>query len=145
MASTGINTGHGGTIAFSAGITAFAMPIRKIGAVEHVLEKVEETDLANTATKSYLPGDVPDPGEFEVEYAFDAEQDAAVLLTQGTITITAPVETGQASAANIAGTGFIMSRTAFPECATNGLQIGKMKCRFDGKTDPVLTVATDTP
>jgi hypothetical protein len=144
MASTGIDTGHGGSIAFSAGIAAFAAPFRKIGAVEQAIEKVEETDLANTATKSYLPGDVPDPGEFECEYAFDATMDHPVLLTQGTITITAPLATGQATAANLAGTGFIMSRTAFPECATNGLQIGKIKCRFDGKTDPVLTVAVDT-
>lgn len=144
MASTGINTGHGGTIAFSAGITAFAAPFRKIGAVEHTLEKVEETNLANTATKSYLPGDVPDPGEFEVEYAFDAELELPDMLVQGTITITAPTETGQATPANLAGTGFILSRTAFPECATNQLQIGKMRCRFDGKTDPVLTVAVDS-
>jgi hypothetical protein len=144
MASTGIDTGHGGTLAFSSGIAAFAAPFRKIGAVEQAIEKVEETDLANTATKSYLPGDVPDPGEFEVEYAFDATMDHPVLLTAGTITITAPLATGQATAANLAGTGFIMSRTAFPECTTNGLQVGKMKCRFDGKTDPVLTVAVDS-
>ena len=144
MASTGIDTGHGGTIAFSAGIAAFAVPFRKIGAVEHVIEKVESTNLANTATKSYLPGDVIDPGEFEVEYAFDAEDDLAVMETVGTVTITAPLGTGQATAANLAGSGFIMSRTAMPECATNGLQLGKLKVKFNGKTGPALTIAVDS-
>jgi hypothetical protein len=151
MASTGKDTGHGGTIAFSAGITAFAVPFRKIGAVEHAIEKIETTNLGNAATdpadtptKSYIPGDVIDPGEFEVEYAFDAEDDLPDIEKAGTITITAPLATGQATAANLAGSGFIMACTAMPEAATNGLQIGKLKCRFDGKTGPALTVAVDS-
>jgi hypothetical protein len=144
MPSLGKDTGHGATIAFSSGITAFAAPFRKIGAVEQELEKVENTVLSNTASKSYLPGDIAEPGEFEVEYAFNATLDHPDVLTRGTITITAPLATGQASAANLSGTGFIMSRTATPELATNGLQIGKIKCKFDGKTGPTLTVAVDT-
>jgi len=143
MPSLGKDTGHGGTIAFSAGITAFAAPFRKIGAVEQELEKVENTLLASTC-KRYLPGDVAEPGEFEVEYAFNATMDHPVLLTRGTITITAPTAAGQASPATLVGTGFIMARTATPELATNGLQIGKLKCKFDGKTGPTLTVAVDS-
>jgi hypothetical protein len=151
MASTGKDTGHGGTIAFSAGITAFAAPFRKIGAVEQEIEKVDATTLGNAACKSYLPGDIPDPGEFEVEYAFEATMDHPDVLTPGTIVITAPTAPGQASAANLTGSGFIMARTATPELTTNGLQVGKLKCRFDGKNShgaglkgPVLTVAVDT-
>lgn len=144
MASLGKDTGHGGTIAFSSGIAAFAAPFRKIGAVEQELEKVDSTVLSNTACKSYLPGDVAEPGEFEVEYAFNATLDHPVVLTRGTITITAPTATGQATPANLAGTGFIMARTATPEMATNGLQIGKLKIKFDGKTGPTLTVAVDS-
>lgn len=143
MPSLGKDTGHGGTLAFSAGIAAFAAPFRKIGAVEHEIEKVENTILAS-GCKRYLPGDVAEPGEFEVEYAFDATMDHPVVLTRGTITITAPTAIGQASAANLAGTGFIVSRTATPELATNGLQIGKLKVKFDGKTGPTLTVAVDS-
>ena len=152
MASSGRDTGHGGTIAFSGTIAAFAAPFRKIGAVEQEIEKVDATTLANAASKSYLPGDIPDPGEFEVEYAFDATMAHPVILTAGTILITAPMATGQNLAASLTGSGFIMSRTATPELTTNGLQIGKIKCRFDGKNahgaglkGPVLTVATDTP
>jgi hypothetical protein len=81
---------------------------------------------------------------FEVEYAFNATLDHPVVLTRGTITITAPTATGQATPATLIGTGFIMARTPMPELATNGLQIGKIKCRFDGKTGPTLTVAVDS-
>ena len=140
MASTGIDTGHGGSIAFSAGIAAWAAPFRKIGAVEQAIEKVEKTTLANTITKGYIPGDTVEPGEFECEYGFDATLDQPVVMTSGTITITAPIGTGQASAANLAGTGFIMSRTATPEFATNGLQIGRLKIKFTGVVGPNLTV-----
>ena len=143
MASLGKDTGHGATIAFSAGIEAFAAPFRKIGAVELEMEKVESTILASTC-KRYLPGDLADVGEFEVEYAFDATMDHPVALTCGTITLTAPTATGQATPATLIGTGFIMASTATPELATNGLQIGKLKCKFDGKTGPTLTVAVDS-
>ena len=144
------NTGHTGTI--TLGTSGLTYAWRKIGAVEQEIEKVDATTLGNAACKSYLPGDIPDPGEFEVEYAFDATLDHPDILTSGTIVITAPTAAGQATPANLTGSGFIMARTETPELATNGLQIGKLKCRFDGKnthgaglSGPVLTVATDTP
>ena len=137
------DTGHGASITF--GTSALAFPWRKIGAVEQDGEKVEDTDLSNTTYKSYLPGDVVEPGEFEIEYCFDAEEDLPPVLTPETITITAPVGSGQSVAADLEGTGFIRSRTAFPEFATNGLQLGKMTVCFDGKTGPALTPATPTP
>ena len=144
MASTGIDTGHGGSIAFSAGIAAWVAPFRKIGAVETAIEKVEKSTLANTLAKSYLPGDTAEPGEFECEYGFDATLAQPVLLTSGTITITAPIGTGQNTPAILAGSGFIMSRTATPEFTTNGLQVGKLKIKFTGVVGPNLTIAVDT-
>lgn len=143
MPSTGKDTGHGGTLAFSAGIDAYAVPFRKIGAVEQELDKVESSDLSNSECKSYLPGDVSEPGEFEVEFAFDTAKPLADMSV-GTITITLPLATGQATAGSLAGTGFIKKRTALPEFVTNGLQIGKLTVKFDGKTGPTLTKATDT-
>ena len=143
MASLGKDTGHGATIAFSSGIAAFTAPFRKIGAVELTMEKVESTILASTC-KRYLPGDLADVGEFEVEYAFDATLVHPAVLTRGTITLTAPTATGQATPATLIGTGFIMAHTATPELTTNSLQVGKLKVKFDGKTGPTLTVAVDS-
>lgn len=144
MPSTGKDTGHGGSVAFTGDITAFAVPWRKIGAVDQEIEKVEDSDLSNSECKSYLPGDVAEPGEFEVEYAFDSEEDLPDILVPGTITITLPKAAGQSTAGNLAGSGFIRKRTAMPEFATNGLQIGKLTCKFDGKTGPALTKAVDS-
>ena len=141
MPSTGKDTGYGGTVAFSGDISAFVVPFRKIGAVDQEIEKVENSDLSNAECKSYLPGDVAEPGEFEVEYAFDTEEALPECLVAGTITITFPKGVGGTSAGNLAGSGFIRKRTAMPEFATNGLQIGKLTAKFDGKTGPTLTKA----
>jgi hypothetical protein len=136
-----LNTGHGGSVTF--GTSSLTYFWRKIGAVEQEGEAVEDTDLDNTYFKSYLPGDVVEPGEFEIEYAWNSKDELPALGTVETITITLPQGVGEMAAADLEGTGFIMSRTAFPEMATNGLQIGKMKVAFDGAggVAPVFTPA----
>jgi hypothetical protein len=135
-----MDTGHGATITF--GTSALVYKWRKIGAVEQAGESVEDTDLSINYYKTFLPGDVYDPGEFEIEYCWNAKDALPALGTVETITITLPVS-GALSAGDLEGTGFIMSRTAFPELATNGLQIGKMKVAFDGAggVAPVFTPA----
>lgn len=138
-----VDTGHGGTLTF--GTTGLSFPWRKIGAIEQKGESVEDTDLDDLYFKSFLPGDVVEPGEFEVEYAWDARDALAkpALGVVETITITLPLAPGGATAADLEGTGFIMARTAFPEMATNGLQIGKMKVAFNGVSGvPTWTKAT---
>jgi hypothetical protein len=134
------DTGHGGSITLAT--SALTYKWRKIGAIKQSREKVEDTDLSNVTYKSYLPGDVVEPGEFEVEFAFNP---AAALpnpkAVAETVTITGPVPPGGATAADLEGTGFIMEITASPEFTTNGLQIGTMKIAFDGKTGPVHTPA----
>lgn len=132
-----MNTGHGGSITF--GTSSLSYFWRKISAVEQEGEAVEDTELDNTYYKTYLPGDVVEPGEFEIEYAWNAKDTLPTLGTVETITITLPQGVGETAAADLEGTGFIMSRTAFPECATNGLQIGKMKVAFDGAGGAVPT------
>lgn len=133
------DTGHGASITF--GTSALAYAWRKIGALEQEGESVEDTDLAASGFKTFLPGDIVEPGEFEVEYCFNPKLALPPLGTVETITITAPVASGQSSAADIEGTGFIRKRTAFPELTTNGLQVGKMTIAFDGAGGvlPVLT------
>jgi hypothetical protein len=136
-----MDTGHGATITF--GTSALTYKWRKIGAVEQAGESVEDTDLSVNYYKTFLPGDVYEPGEFEIEYCWNAKTALPALGTVETITITLPVS-GALSAGDLEGTGFIMSRTAFPELATNGLQIGKMKVAFDGAggVAPIFTPAT---
>jgi len=135
------NTGHGATIAF--GTLSLAYPWRKISAVEQSGEAVEDTNLASTL-KTFVPGDVYEPGEFEIEYAFGTKVALPAIGTVETITLTLPLGSGEATAGDLEGTGFIMSRTAFPELSTNGYMIGKMRIAFDGAGGvcPVWTAAT---
>lgn len=134
------DTGHGATITLAT--SGLTYKWRKIGSPEWSREKVEDTDLSNSNYKSYLPGDVVEPGEFEVEFVFNP---TAALPNPNaaaeTITITGPVPPGGSSAASLAGTGFILSITPMPEYTTNGLQVGKLRLAFDGKTGPTHTVA----
>jgi hypothetical protein len=134
------DTGHGAAITLAT--SALTYKWRKIGAVEQSREKVEDTDLSNTNYKSYLPGDVAEPGEFEVEFCFNpATALPSALAAPETVTITGPTPPGGASGAALTGTGFITKITASPEFTTNGLQIGKMTIAFDGKTGPTHTAA----
>jgi hypothetical protein len=140
------NTGHGATITF--GTQSLAYFWRKIGAVQQAREKVEANYLGIVAIGSNppyaqnLPGDLTDPGEFEIEYAFDSANGQPAMTDPETITITLPMDSTQSSAYNVAGTGYVLERTVFPECATNGLQIGKMRIAFNGLTGPTPTVGS---
>jgi hypothetical protein len=136
-----MDTGHGASITF--GTSALSYAWRKIGAVEQAGESVEDTALSNLYYKTFLPGDVIEPGEFEVEYCWGSKTALPAIGVVETITITLPSSNGVLSQADLEGTGFIMSRTAFPELSTNGLQVGKMKIAFDGAggEPPVFTPA----
>lgn len=140
------DTGHGGTIAFAT--TGLSYFWRQIGAVEQEGEAVEDTDLSDNYFKTFLPGDIVEPGEFELEYAWNAKDALPALGTLEDITITLPLATGDTTQADLEGEGFILSRTAFPEFSTNGLQVGRMKVAFSGTKDgthgtlPVWTKAT---
>ena len=134
------DTGHGASITLATSNLTYKW--RKIGQVEWSREKVEDTDLSNAVYKSYLPGDVVEPGECEIEFCYNPTAALpSCLAVAETITITGPVPPGGSSAASLAGSGFIISVTPTPEYTTNGLQIGKLKIAFDGKTGPVNTAA----
>lgn len=135
----GKGTGHGATISFSS--SGFTGAIRSIAAVENEMEKVEDTTLSDDDFKTYIPGDVSEPGDFELTVAIDNEDAVPALGTVETITITAPLQTGQSAAASCAGTGFIRKRTISPEYGTNKLQEAKLMVSFDGKTGPAHTPA----
>jgi hypothetical protein len=140
MSST--DTGHGATITF--GTSALSYAWRKISAVEQAGEAVEDTVLSEKYFRSFLPGDVYEPGEFEIEYSWGSKTALPTIGVVETITLTLPLASGGATAADLEGDGFIMSRTAFPELTTNGLQQGKMKIAFAGTAGvaPAWTKAT---
>ena len=115
-----MDTGHGATLTF--GTSALTYKWRKITACEQGGEAVESTYLGTVAVapsttvyKSFLPGDLIEPGEFEIEYCWGTKTALPTIGTVETITVTFPLGAGHVVAADLEGTGFIMSRTAFPE------------------------------
>lgn len=136
------DTGHGATLTF--GTSSLAYQWTKIGAATHDRGEVETTDLATADYKTFTPGDLSDPGEFEIEYLFDTETAQAAItgLAPETITVTFPVPTGGTVAARCTGTGFVKKRTLTPELATNTIQKGTLTVRWDGETGPNFVVGT---
>jgi hypothetical protein len=136
------DTGHGATITF--GTSSLAYSWTKMGAAETDRGEVETTTLATTDYKTFMPGDLADPGEFEVEYLFDTEtaQNCIAGLAAETITVTFPVPSGGSVAARCTGTGFVKKRTLIPELSTDTIQVGKLTVRWDGETGPNFVVGS---
>jgi len=134
------DTGNGASLAL--GTTGAIGNIRNIGQIASELGKLEDSHLGTTGNKTYIPDDLAEPGEMEVEVEFD--RITAGLPTVGTVetaTITYPIYTAGNTAANHAGTGFI-SRVTTPRLANGEIQVMNIRFSFDGKTGPTFTKET---
>jgi hypothetical protein len=133
------DTGLGATLVL--GTQAWAAKIRMIGEIEESIEDQDVSTLDTVAVKEYEADDLSEPGEFDVEALFPtgiALPQLGNVVVPETITITYPLRTGESTAANHAGSGYIKSRT-WPELKPGGLQLCKLKIRFDGFTGPTFT------
>ncbi|MGH6867178.1 MAG: hypothetical protein ACREDO_13685 [Methyloceanibacter sp.] len=103
------DTGIGTAIAFSTGFLSRVLSI-EISGIER--EELDGTTMASTGgAKTFLPGDLYDPGEMTVEMQFDTDAAPPITGTAETITITWP------DAETWACSGFLksMSVNAMPE------------------------------
>lgn len=132
------DTGNGATLTLAT--TGAVGNIRNIGEVAEELGKLETSHLGTTGFKTYMPDDLTDPGEFEIEVEVDTEVAKPACGVVETATITYPLRTGEATAANHAGTGFIRRVTLTP-LANSTIQIMKLLFAFDGETGPAFTPA----
>tara|TARA_Y100000004_G_C8709643_1_gene325353 strand:+ start:117 stop:542 length:426 start_codon:yes stop_codon:yes gene_type:complete len=118
--------------------------ITSIGSVEQSRDALDVTDLsvAKDEPKLYIPADIYDPGTFDVEFLYAADQALPDIVADAeTITITWPAATTGGSAATFAGSGFIQSRGT--ASAAPG-EIMKISCtvQFDGETEPAYTAGS---
>ena len=103
------------------------------------MEKIDASCLETVGFMRYIPGDLTDPGELQVEAIFDAEVGVPVNGVVETITVTFPISNpDNAAAATLSGTGFIMV-TTLPNMAINELMVLGLTIAFDGYTGPVFT------
>jgi len=138
-------TGNGTTAVLTTnGITGC---VRSISLPDFVLEKIDASCLDSAGFMKYIPGDLTDPGECQLEIIFDPTYDFGADLATGTgimgsidtLTVTfVKQNTGSAAGAILAGTGFVTDFN-LPDLANNELAIVNVTFAFDGDTGPTWT------
>lgn len=131
-------TGNTGTISLGTSVLQFSFT--KIGEYQQTRGKLEASHLGTSGFKEYIPDDLSDPGEIEVEGLFDASKDLeSISAVAETITITYPKEDSGNNAATLVGTGFIIM-VGLPELVNGAVSKQKVKVAFDGDgTPPAFT------
>jgi hypothetical protein len=132
------NTGNGATITF----TGVSGSIRSINPGAFKLAGIDDSTLATTDIQEMIKSDLHTCDEVEIEYLFDTD-DSLIDITNAasTLTITWPMDTGQTTAATLAGTAFV-TEASFPTLANDELQVATVKFQFDGKTGPAFTAGS---
>ena len=104
--------GTGASLAYSS--STFAAQISEIQWSGISREQVETTHLGSTTARTYLPGDLYDPGEMSLSIFYEPGNEPPLSASQETITLTFPLNDaqGQASAATLAGSA-AMSEFSF--------------------------------
>ena len=133
------DTGNSATIVFAT--TGFVANFHLLGGAEHEIEVIEDSHLGTTTYKTYIPGDLDEPGEFDCEFEWQGDVSPPARGTAETITVTHPVPPTLSNGATHAGTGFIQ-KVKLPEMVNNELQMGSLTVKWDGKTGPTYTAAT---
>lgn len=131
------DTGNGSSITMSDGFTA---SYTMIGGFEQEIPDIETSHLGTSTKKTFVPGDLYDPGEFEAEFQYDPNNQPSIGTTL-TITITYPVPSGSSNGATTSGTGYIKKRK-FPELKNNELMVGTYTVKWNGSTGPTFADAS---
>lgn len=104
MAATTIGTGT--TVTF--GTSGFTAQILEVGWGGIERESVESTHMGTTDAKSFIPGTLYDPGELELEIAFDGDDAPPIGGAVETITVEfAKKSSGSTNGAQWAASGFV--------------------------------------
>ena len=132
MADTG-NTSAVTISGWSGTVIRFQCP-------EFTREALEDTDIATSNQKTFVPDDLYDPGELEIEFFWD--QSATNFPPIGgaaeSVSLAFPLKSGEVTNATLAGTAFVVSSTG-PEVVNGSLMRGTMRWKFDGKTEVAYT------
>jgi len=125
-----IGTGNASTIAF--GTSSFSANVTSIGGTEQTRDAIEDSHLGTTSQKTYIAGDLYEPGEFELEFQWDPAFTTfpPIAAVAETITITFQSTGG----GTLAGSGFLTAASG-PTVANNELMIGTATVKWDGQTE----------
>lgn len=97
--------GDGATIAF--GTSSFTGSWKTLQHTGVTRVSVETTHLGTTSWKTFMPGDLVDPGEISGTLSYDPDAQPPYSGAAETITLSFPVPSGQTNAATMAASGFV--------------------------------------
>lgn len=147
MALTG-DTGNGATLTFAAnmgfGTATTSMTCITINQGEQTIKNVDVTTLATTDCEETIPGDLRSVAESTATFKWLTTTTATVAnycslpASAGAVVVTAPMRTGETTAATFTGTAFVNGFTP-PSFANGELQTGQVKWKYDGDTGPGFT------
>lgn len=141
-------TGQGTTAVLTSG--AIVGCVRSLTLPEMTQDKIDASCLATVGFMKYIPGDLTDPGECQMEIIFDPSFDFSstpgdtedvdgLVGNVDTLTITFPIgDPANTSNATLSGTGFITNYN-LPDLSTNTLAVVNVTFCFDGDTGPTFT------
>ena len=101
------DVGTGVSIAF--GTSGFTAEILDINGTAIEREVIDSSHHGTSVWRTFIPGDLANPGESTFEFHFDPDEQPPVNAAAETITITFPLPTGGITAATFACSGFISS------------------------------------
>jgi len=124
-----VDIGTGASIAFgTSSFTANITSITPVSGAER--PAIDTTHLGTTTARTFVPGDLVNWGELEVELQFDIDDRPPIDQVAETITITFPLSALGATAATLAGTGFMTNFGA--EVPLEELMSGSYTVKWSG-------------
>lgn len=140
MATAKPDTGHGATLTLSVNTGSYK--IRRIKLFKESIPVVDISHLGTTGPRDLMPGDLTKVDMMEVTILFEAVTGLPALAGVETVTATFPLQgSGATTAANIAGTGFVVDRT-WPELNSDQEMTAVVSIQMDGATGPTYTAAS---
>lgn len=138
MANMG-DTGNGATVTFGTSALSLAITEIQIGGI--TIDMLDVSTLATTDYMIEIGSDLKKAPEVSLKFVFSTLATAPVVGgAPETFTTTFPLRTGEATAANLAGT-IVITEFQLPELKNGTVQIGTAKVKFDGDTGPTYTKA----
>ena len=121
------DTGIGTTITFT-GSTAFIANVTSITWEGISRAALETTHLASGAWRTYMPGDLLEPGNLAIEMHFEAANSPPITATANTVTINFP---GGGTTNDWSATGFLTDFSVSAE-SDGGIQLASANLKLTG-------------
>lgn len=134
-----VKSEHGGSITF--GTQGGSYKIQSIAGHSESRESIDTTNLATTTNATYIPADLVTTEPFDVVIQFENTVGLPNITTAETITVTAPLATGESVAATVAASGFLTGRT-FPSQVAGSTELRQATISIQWAVTPTFTAGS---